>query len=290
MKKTIFKKFRILSFLILSLGLASCGGDLDFDSIDSSSDSSESSDQIFTRAELAFTILFSSLVLNDSDDSDENGEDGFIVLFNTTSDLDEIELRANGDDDNALIGNYPWDIVDDELQVTYPDGVICTSEKTAETNSEITASNSCDGGEPNIDRIRDTLLRPIFLDDDDISTRNIRINNDDNDDGVEIDFLNDGTYEITDIDSDGDRVAGTTVVGIYSNSSDFPDAIRLDTVETGEFSLLILLEGSLDLGTMLELRYTTTTLTDTLNEVLIYSIDDNQWDTNNAYDDIDIDQ
>ncbi len=118
----------ILIITFLSLNLGACDG-LDFDSVTDPVDESKT----FTRSELAFNVVFSSLLLNDSGFS--TNRDGFIVLFNSSSDLDEIELR-DSDNDDALVGNYAWTIVDNELQVTYPNGITCTSTKTSETSSE----------------------------------------------------------------------------------------------------------------------------------------------------------
>ena len=140
----------ILSFLLL-FGLVACDG-FDIDAVDDSA----SSDKQFSKAELAYNILFSSTLLNNSG---FNNRDGFIILFDTSATLDQIGLQISSDD-NALAGNYPWTIVNDKLQVSYPNGVTCTSTKTSETTLQFTASSSCSGGEPENDHIRNTSIQP----------------------------------------------------------------------------------------------------------------------------------
>lgn len=263
---------------LLSFFLIACDG-LDLDSVDESS----SSEHQFSRAELAFNVFFSSSLLNDSG---FNNRDGFIILFDTSSTVDEIGLRINSDE-NALVGNYPWTIIDDELQVSYPNGITCTSTKTAETSLEFTASSSCSGGEPDNDPIRNTLIRPLTFDVEDLETNRISIYN--NDDDIRIDFFSNGNFEVRDLNSNGDEVPGSEQLGTYDDHSEYNNVVRLDNPESGEYSLLMLLDGSMTEGTMLEFRYTT--VTDTLNEVLIFNINtNNEWDIESLYNNIDIDQ
>ena len=272
--------FKSVLIILFSISLSACEG-FDFDSDVGSS----SPDHTFTRSELAFNVLFSSILLNDS--GLISNRDGFIVLFNSSADLDEIELRDN-DNDDVLVGNYAWTIVNDELQVTYPGGITCTSTKTSDTSTQYTATSTCDGGEPDNDRITSTLNKPITFDEDDLSSRTVNIDN--GSDDKRIDFFSNGTFEITDLDSNGDEVSSTTKSGVFNNS-DFNNVVKLvnsDSI-TDEYSLLVLLEGSLTTGTMLHLRYTAST--DTLNEVLIYTIDtNNRWDMDSLYDTIKIDE
>jgi len=270
---------KTLLISLFSLSLISCDG-LDIDSLDDSA----SEDRRFTRSELAFNVVFSSLLLNDSGFS--TSRDGFIALFKSTSELDEIEFRHT-DNDSALVGTYSWTIVNNDLQVTYPNGITCTSTKTSETSSQYTATSSCDGGEPNNDRISNTLNIPIPFDEDDLKGRSIAIENDDDDKRIE--FFSNGNFEIRDLDSNGNEISGSTESGIYEEITDLNNVIALNNTSSGESSLLVLLEGSMSLGTMLELRYTNTTR-DTLKEARIYSIDSNtEWDTDSIYDDIEID-
>lgn len=274
----------IFAATLISLSLSACGG-LD---LDSTSDGNTNSDQIFTTSELAFNVVYSSLLLNSSGFS--NSRDGFIVLFNSSSDLDEIALAID-DNDNALVGNYPWDIVNDDLQVIYPDGVTCESSKTSETATMYTATSNCEGGEPENDRITNTINIPVFFEDDDIETRSINIQDDNEDDEERIDFFSNGTFEVTDLDSNGDDIEGTTQVGTYGDSDTFNNVITLENTTSNESRLFVLLEGSLTSGTMLEIRYSSFTRgRDTLQEIRIHVIEANdQWETDSVFDDIDID-
>ena len=267
---------------MLPFVLIGCDG-LDIDTVNSGGDG-ESSEE-FTSAELAFNVVFSSTVLNDTG---FNNRDGFVVLFNNTSDLDQISLRVDNDD-NALVGNYEWLIVNDELQVTYPNGVTCTSDQTSETDLQSTATSSCSGGEPNSDQINGTLIRALVFDDEELETRSITIENEDDD--RRIDFFSNGTFEVTDIDSDGDEIPATTQAGTFGDHAELNNVVQLSNPASDESSLLVLLQGSLDGGTILELRYSSSTLPSagTLNEVLIHEIDDNdEWDAVSRYEDIDV--
>lgn len=272
-----------LSFIFFSISLSACDG-LDLDSVNSTS----SEDSEFTASELAFNVVYSSLLLADNSFIDTS--DGFIVLFNSSSDLDQIKLRDNNNEDDVLVGNYAWTIDDDELLVTYPDGVTCTSTKTSDTTLEYTASADCDGDDPDNDSIEGTLNVPNSFDSEDLESQSITIENDDDDDDSQtIDFFSNGTFEVTDLDSDGDDISGTTEVGVYAESNDLSDVVRLDNTTTGEYSLLILLDGSLSIGTLLELRYSDQA-TNTLEEVRIYSIDSiSEWNVESLYDDISTD-
>ena len=272
------RKFLILIF---SFFLVSCDG---FD-INSTDNLSEDSDQVFSSPELSFGIRYSSLILNDSG---FNNREGFIVLFDSTEDLTEIELRSN-DDDSALVGTYPWEIDDDKLVVTYPNGVQCTSTKTSEISSQIEANSSCSGGQPRNAQIRNTLIEPNLLDVDNLSNKSITIENENDD--YRINFFSNGDVNIIDIDSDGDEVPSTKVDGRYENSNVYNNiAINIQLEDSNETRLLILLNGGLNSGTVMELRFTTTTLptaTSILNSVYIHSTGENDnWDTESVYDDI----
>lgn len=273
---------RIFLLLFLSFSLIACDG-LDLDAIDD--DASDANN--FTSTELAFNVLFSSLLLTDSGLT--TNRDGFIVLFNSASDLDEIQLSPTSDD--ALSGNYPWVIDDDELQVTYPDGITCNSDKTDETSLQYTATSTCDGGTPNNDEIEGTLVRSLSFDADDLNEFTIDIDNDDNDEDIRLEFFSNGTFATTELNSDGDPDTSTTQLGIYEDSDIFTNVVRVDNMDlsTDEYSLFVLLNGSLNLGSILELRYTESTAE--LNRVTIYSInDEDDWETESFYDDIEIDE
>ncbi len=145
----------------------------------------------------------------------------------------------------------------------------------------ITATNVCDGGEPNNDRIRNTLNIPVSFDDEDLEGFSITIESDDEDQRIE--FFSNGNFEIRDLDVNGDEVDGSVEIGTYADST-LNNVVTLDNPDTGEYSLLVLLDGSLSSGTMLQLDYTDITR-DTLKEVRIYTIDsNNQWDTDSLYD------
>ncbi|MGK0270574.1 MAG: hypothetical protein ACI88H_001221 [Cocleimonas sp.] len=279
--------FKATLVTLLSLSIISCDGfDFDSDSISGSN----SPDEIFTRSELANNILFSATILNETG---FNNRDGFILLFESTSNLKQIALR-NNDNDDALEGDYEWTIVNDDLQVTYPNAVVCTSTKNSQTGLQLTASSNCDGGEPNNDRIRSTLNKPTSFSDDNISPSTIIIENDDNDQSI--DFYSTGNYEIRDIDINGNEINQIIESGTYTSDIStalYSNVVRLnETFPTSDgYTLLVLLNGSLSSGTMLQLRYEgTTPSTDTLTEVRIYNIKENErWEVDSLYNDISID-
>jgi len=281
---------RIFLFLLISFFLSACDG-ISLDSNDSLF-SDDSSDRTFTRPELAFNVLYSSTVLNDSGFS--NNRDGFIVLFTSTSELTQIEL-ASDDNDDALVGDYEWDITDDDdLEVTYPDGVVCDTSKTSETASQFTTTSSCSGGEPENDRIQNTLFFPNTFNANSLEGRRVFIENDDQDQQIE--FFTNGTYETIDLDSDGDEISGTSVVGNYFDTTDsnttteLNDVVRLDD-SSGSSTLLILLEGSLTDGALMSIEYSSEeTDENSLEEVRIYEIEtNNRWETDSQYDSITVD-
>lgn len=276
---------RKLFLLILSFFLVACDG-FDINSDDNLSE--DSTDRIFTRPELAFNILYSSIVLNDSGFS--NARDGFVVLFTNTSELIQIEFRSDNNDD-ALVGNYPWTISNDDLQVTYPNGVVCTTNKTSETASQYTTTSSCSGGEPRNDRIRNTLNFPNTLNENSFDGRRITIKNDDQDQQIE--FFTSGSYEITNLDSDGDVISGTAQSGEFFDNSDsrtfLNDVVILVNSVTNSMTMLILLDGSLSDGTLLSLQFSAETNGE-LEDVRIYNINENnQWETDSQYDSITVD-
>lgn len=277
---------RIFLFTLLTFNLVACDGiDLDADN----SLNSDSEDRIFTRPELAFSVLYSSIVLNNSGLS--GNRDGFVVLFTNTSELSQIELRSD-DSDDAIVGNYTWTIANDDLQVTYANGAVCTSSKTSETGSQITATSTCSNGEPNNDRIRNTLNSPLSFDTNDLEERRITIENDDQDQQIE--FFSNGTYQVTDLDSDGDEISGTVETGNYIDNSDLNtelnNVVRLNNSVSNKSTLFILLEGSLTDGTLLSLQYSTE-IDGVLEDIRIYDIDENnRWETDSQYDSITVDE
>lgn len=280
MHSLLINSYKAVSVVLVSTALIACDG-FDYNSTDNLN---SSSDQVFTKSELAFNVLYSSLLLNNSGLS--SNRDGFIVLFKSSTELDEIELKSSGNN-SALVGEYAWNIVDDKLQVSYPNGVTCSSNKTSDTTTEYTATSSCSGGEPANDRIQNTFYKPNTFDKDDITERSVIIENDDDD--VKIEFLSNDTFERTELDSSGDEIIASKQVGEVKDST-LNNVVRLEYTDTDSdiYSLLILLDGGLTDGTMLELKYLKST--ETLSEVLIYSIDaNNQWETESIYNNINID-
>lgn len=267
---------RIFLLVLLSFCLVSCDG-ID---IESTENTTEDTDQTFTRPELAFNVLFSSLILNDSGISNR---EGFIVLFDNTAMLTQIRLRSN-DNDSAVIGTYPWVISNNKLQVTYPNNIVCTSSKTSETSSQYRATSSCSGGEPTNAQIKNTLIKSPSLNEDNFSREAFTINN--GNDDFRMNFFSDGRIEIVELNSAGNEISSSTVTGTFEDSDVYKNlAVKLDLPSEDEYRLLFRLNGSLNSGTLLELRFTTTT--DKLKSVYIYNAgDNNRWDVESVYDDI----
>ena len=119
--------------------------------------------------------------------------------------------------------------------------------KPLKTSSEYTATASCDGSEPNNARIQNTLLKPNPFDEDNLSGRTITIDNSDND--LRIDFFTNGTFETIDLNDDGDEIVNTIKSGTYADST-FNDAVRFNFDGSENYSLFVLLDGSLSSGVM----------------------------------------
>jgi len=273
--KRLINQIRLLPITILSIFLIACDG-LDIESIDNTPN-----DLTFSSSELNQSVLFSPLLLSNSGLNESR--DGFIALFESTSELNQIEFRSANIDGRILVGDYDWSIVDDRLQVSYPNNVVCTSRKTSESGSELNASSTCDGGDPANDRIQGNLRKPVTFNDNSLATRTITIDSDDS--GEKIEFMSDGNFEITQLDSSGNELSTTTESGTYNEASGFNNVVKVDNLDdnSNEYRLLILLDGSLSSGTILELRYIEST--SALEEARIYIINaDNQWRTNSLYD------
>lgn len=266
-----------LTTLLITFILTGCDG-LDFDSLEDSENST------FTSPELAFNVIFSSDLL---DNVTSTNNDGFIVLFNSSSELEEIQLSPTSDD--ALVGEYEWDVIDEELQVTYANDSICTTNKTENSTVEYTATSDCENGTPENDEIEGTIMTALSFDADDLNSFSIDIDNADYEDDVRLEFFTNGNFEITELDSDGDPITSTTQLGTYEDSN-LTNVVKVDNLheDSDEYRLFILLSGSLNQGKILELRYTDA---DELETVVIYDIkDDNEWEAVSYYDDISIDQ
>ena len=172
-------------FALFSLLLVACDG-LKYD---------ESSTLTFTSNELTNKVLFSSTLLN------RDAENAFVILFNSSSQLEEIELGSSATK-AALYGEYDWTIANDKLQVTYPSAITCTSTKEEENDLELDVTATCEGGIPANAIIQDTLLNPITFNTSNLSGRSVTISVN----GVEevIDFNADGTFLFTKKDENGD--------------------------------------------------------------------------------------
>jgi len=270
-------RIQILVIIFLSLSLIACDG-LDFESIDATPDELN-----FSSAELNKGILFSQLLLRNSGTNDTR--DGFIALFKSASALDEIEFRSADTDGRILIGDYAWDIVNERLQVSYPNNVICTSRKTSESGSELNVTATCDNGDPANDRIQGNLRKPVTFNNNSLATRTVVIDSDDS--GEKIEFMSNGNFEITQLDTLGNEIPSTTESGTYNNASNLNNVVRVDNMDenSDEYRLLILLDGNLTSGTILELNYIESS--NLLDEARIYIIKaDNRWGTNSFYSNI----
>jgi hypothetical protein len=259
---------RAYIFALFSLILVACDG-LQYD---------DSSTLSFTSAELSNKVLFSSILLN------RDAENGFVVLFNSSSELDEIELGSSATKE-ALYGEYGWTIVNDKLQVTYPSAITCTSTKQEENTIQLEVTAACEGGTPTNAIIQDTLLSPLSFSTSSLSGRTVTISIDVTEEVI--DFNTDGTFLLTKKDENGD--VSSSENGVYE-LSDLTNVVRLNYTDINppEYSLLMLLEGSISSGVMLDLRHNSDD--DTLQTVRIYTIQANDsWLVDDLYDSITLD-
>jgi hypothetical protein len=258
---------RVIIIALFSLLLVACDG-LKYD---------ESSTLTFTSDELTNKVLFSSILLN------RDAENAFVILFNS-SELEEIELGSSASK-AALYGQYDWTIVNDKLQVTYPSAITCTSTKQEENNLELEVTATCDGGAPANAIIQDTLLNTLAFNTSSLSGRTVTISVD----GTEevIAFNTDGTFLLTKNDENGDFISSEN--GVYELSG-LTNVVRVNYtgITTQEYSLLVLLEGSISSGVMLDLRYNSDD--DTLKTVRIYAVQSSEsWFVDDLYNSITLD-
>jgi hypothetical protein len=223
-------------------------------------------------------VLFSSTLLN------RDAENGFIVLFNSSSKLDEIEIGSSTTKE-ALYGEYDWTIANDKLQVTYPLSITCTSTKEEVNNLEIEVAAACEGGTPSIALIAGTLLSPLSFSTTSLSGRTVTINIE----GSEeiIDFNSDSSFLLTKKDENG--IVTSSENGVYE-LTDFRNIVRLNytDINTREYSFLVLLQGTLSNGVVIDLRYNSDD--DSLQTVRIYTTQANDlWLVDNLYDSITLD-
>ena len=259
---------RAIIIALFSLLLVACDG-LKYD---------ESSTLTFTSDELTNKVLFSSTLLN------RDAENAFVILFNSSSELEEIELGSSASK-AALYGEYDWTIANDKLQVTYPSAITCTSTKEEENNLELEVTATCDGGTPANAIIQDTLLNTLAFNTSSLSGRTVTISVDGSEEVIA--FNTDGTFLLTKNDENGDFISSEN--GVYELSG-LTNVVRVNytDITTQEYSLLVLLEGSISSGVMLDLRYNSDD--DTLKTVRIYTIQPNDsWLVDDLYDVITLD-
>lgn len=259
---------RAIIIALFSFLLVACDG-LKYD---------ESSTLTFISEELTNKVLFSSILLN------RDAENAFVILFNSSSELEEIELGSSASK-AALYGEYDWTIVNDKLQVTYPSAITCTSTKQEENNLELEVTATCDGGTPANAIIQNTLLSPVFFSTTSLSGRTVTIDIEGSEEVI--DFNSDGSFLLTKKDENG--IVTSTENGVYE-LTDFTNVVRLDytDINTQEYSLLVLIQGVITSGVVLDLRYSSDD--DTLQKVRIYTTQANDsWLVDDLYDSITLD-
>lgn len=250
---------KLPGLLLISLMLIACEG------TETASDPSSSTDLDFTSAELSEKMLFSEEIVR------SNIQDGFILRIDDTTLQQHGSISSN--DNTALSGEYDWVIVNDELQVTYPSSVVCTTtKKTEEDNLEFETEGVCTGGTPSNNKIDGRLIKPASFSKSSLTNSTITI---------ELGNLGDNKQEILEFSSDGSSFLfterdngvdsspenGTFKSAIYTNT------VRLNYTSENEYSLLVLLNGTLSNGLLLDLRYGSDD--DKLNQIRIYKIETN---------------
>lgn len=261
---------KITSLLLLCLALTACDGIQFEEEITPPSDT-----KAFTNAELKNNVLFSADLLG------RNIQDEFLLLFDAIK-VEEIVFNPN--DNKILTGKYNWNIVNDKLQVSYSSGVTCTSEKKESDNQKIVVNSVvCEGGTPISEKIDNTLNKSLSITTSNLSGDSITI---------ELDSTN---KEILAFDSNDNftltrQVNGintTTDNGIYKKS-DFNNAIRLDFNGLGYYRLLVLMQGSLSSGQLVDLRFDDTSKL--LEEVRLINISSSEsWKVDELFDSIEFD-
>lgn len=262
---------KILSFLIISITLLGCEG------TETSSDPGTGTELKFTNSEFSEKILFSEEL------GDSSIQDGFVLRFEETTVKEIGSLSSNGN--TALTGEYDWVIENDKLQVTYPSSVVCTTTKVAEDNLEFDTEVICDGGDPNNEKINNGLMKPLSFSKSGLTNKKVTIELRDNRQEI-LDFNSNGSsFIITKRENgqDSSTQNGTFSTSIYTNT------VRLSFPDDEEYSLFVLLDGSLSgNGLLLDLRYKSSD--DTLINLRILSIENNDvWRVNKLFDLITID-
>lgn len=258
---------KFLSFFIISLALIACDG------TETASNPSTSTELDFTSSELSRKILFSEEVLQ------SNIQDGFILKFDETTLQETGSISSN--DNTGLFGEYDWEIVNDKLQVTYPSSVTCTTTKTEEESLEYNSESSCSGGTPENNIITGRLIKPLSFNKSSLTNSTITIELGADKEEI-LEFNSDGSTFLFTARNNG--VDSSPENGTF-NSAIYTNTVRLNYTNDGEYSLLVLLDGSLTNGLLLDLRYESDT--DDLNRVRIYSINSNDvWQLEETFDSI----
>jgi hypothetical protein len=243
---------KILSLLFLCLSLTACDGIQFEDEITAPSDTKK-----FTPAELKNNVLFSSDLLG------RNIQNTFMLLFDS---IKVEEIVFNPDNNKVLTGKYNWEIVNDKLQVSYPSGVTCTSEKKDSDNQKIEVKTVvCEGGDPKSAKIDDTLNKALSITTSNLSGDTITIEVDDTNNEV-LTFDSNNGFTLTRQVNGQDT---STENGSYKISG-FNNIVQLDFNGLGYYRLFILMQGSLSSGQLADLRYNETS--NLLEEVRLMNI------------------
>lgn len=262
-------KMKILGLLLLCLTLTACEG-IAFD--DETNEPGEA--EKFKRSDLNQRAFFSKEVLQNSINN------GFVLLFTNTAEVDEIGFDSS-DNDKALAGNYRWTISNDRLQVTYPNNVVCRTEKDDDDNVKIKTKNaSCSGGTPKNPKIEDILNKALSLTASNLENRKITIEVG----GKKeiIDFNNDNSFSFT-IEENGNTSSpenGTSETSVFNN------LVKLNFPSSNEFRQWMLMKGNIGTtGSLLDLLYNSST--NQLKEVRVYKINNNSvWEATEVRNDI----
>jgi hypothetical protein len=255
---------KYITLILISFLLISCQG-LD---LDTSTDNDADTDLKFVIADLTNKILFSDELLQ------RDIKDGFILRIDALgSNLKEIAF-INNNANEAIFGNYAWELVNDELQVSYPNSVTCTTTKIEEPdNFKFDSKVSCTSGALNNARIEGELIKPISLRFSAFSDKTITIE------------LENGDMEVLAFDTDSDGTFTFTENGGAPQNGEFKQSayenvVRIEYSDSNdsEYSLFILLNGSITDGTLLDLRFNGGSENkDDLNRVRIYSLSGDNW-------------
>ncbi len=258
---------KYITLILTSFLLIACQG-LD---LDTSTDNSSDSNLKFISADLSNKILFSDELLR------RDIKDGFILRVDQLGSELKVISFINNNANEATFGDYAWELVNDTLQVSYPNGVTCTTTKTEEPDDfRFDSSVSCTNGALNNARIEGELIKPISLRFAQFSDKTITLELENGDEEVlKFDGDNDGTFTLT-------KNSDAPQNGIFKQST-YSNVVRIDYSDSSdsEYSLYVLLEGSITDGTLLDLRFNgDTDNKDDLKSVRIYSLSGDNWVVN----------